>query len=148
MQELENRLRSRIKELETPPTFKQKLPEGTPEYTEQVSALSKYLQSSEGKLALRFLKLSGKHINLAETDPCNGHCVVTALDGEGLITSYEATGMWVAYVNDKREIAPRITKIKAKDAVRDFMNSGPGAKGDDIVSFIRSELRRKLIATS
>lgn len=104
--------------------------------------LESFLASSDGQEALAMLRVSGRHITVAETDGDGGHGLVYAVTGDGLVQSFEAKGMWTGYSDNVP--APQIScvePIKFVEEVCGPMVTRPRQPGD-ILQFIIDEIDR------
>ncbi len=101
--------------------------------------LKKYLRSHQGVALLAHLKARQGHVIIAEGGSQGGYCKVCFLDGEGLKSSIEASGMWVAYCKDPKRLKPHIQSISAEEVVMEFhAKSDKGVRSDTVVKFLQT----------
>ena len=107
-----------------------------------VEQLDQFLKSDDGKAGLDLLAARKSWIRLAESEPCFGYCTVWFLDGEGLKSSNEANGMWIAYAKRESVREPSISPATAADVFSAVASYGekelqsPGA----LVAYISARL--------
>ena len=77
--------------------------------------LDQFLNSDDGKAGLALLTARKSWIRLAESEPCFGYCTVWFLDGEGLKSSNEANGMWIAYAKRESVREPSLPPASAEE---------------------------------
>ncbi len=105
----------------------------------EAKELKKYRRSSQGGALIAHLKAKQGHVIITEGGSQGGYCKVCFLDGEGLKSSVEASGMWVAYCKDPNRLKPHIESISAEEVVMEFhAKSKQGVSSGTVVKFLQT----------